>query len=228
MKKIIKDNILGFIIAAFIFGGVGTVVATTILSSSVSYTNNDQTTVESAIDELYGKVNIACYNGTCGKLAFRYWNDGFSDTIYQVNGMPTDNYVTRELLEQNYGTSNFANSPVYIRSILIDGNVVGHEACLWYGDKEFCIAPGYWVGTINVNSSTAAAQTVIKLRRDMQNALVVETNLTCPSDVNYTDCYVGNFSCHSNVNGNVDCHAHVSNDFCYVNYDGSAYCKNNN
>ena len=55
MKKIgkfIKNNLFGFIIGGIIFGGIGVVVADTIINSvSVAYKT---TTVKGALDELYG------------------------------------------------------------------------------------------------------------------------------------------------------------------------------
>ena len=62
MKKFVKNNIkliLGFILGAIIFGGIGTVVAVTLLASNISYTPSDTTwnvnNVKEAIDELYSK-----------------------------------------------------------------------------------------------------------------------------------------------------------------------------
>ncbi len=202
--KIIKDNILGFILGAILFGGIGTVVATTILSSSVSYTNNNQTTVEGALNELYGMVNIACYNGTCGKLAFRYWNDDFefAQHYYNHNALPDTYYNKLELLQSAY--NNFVNNPYYIRSILIDGNAVGHQACLWYNNHEFCLSPNYWAGTIGTSSANAGTQTMIKLQRDMENALGI-TLTNCTNNAREATCNIGSFSCTSNNSSEVQC-----------------------
>ena len=225
MKKLIKSNIFSFFLGAILFGGIGTVVATTILSSSVSYTNNNQTTVEGALDELYSVINEVCYNGNCGKLSYRYWNDGFSDTIYQTNEMPANNYLTRSLLEQNYGASNFTDTPIYIRSILIDRNVVGHQVCFLNNSKEFCLDKGYWAGTLNTNSGNAGIQTKIKLQRDMQESLgITIQDANCYSDTGIARCYVGDFYCRSHSSGNVDCHSNVSNKHCYVYGDGTSSC----
>lgn len=225
MKKKIKENIFGFIVGAILFSGIGTVVATSILSSTVSYTNNNQTTVESALDDLYGKVSEACYNGICGKLSFRYWNDAFGDTVYQINEMPTTNYIKRSNLEMKFGTSNFADTPIYIRSILVDGNVVGHQVCFWNNSKEFCLDRGYWAGTLNTNSGNAGTQTKIKLQRDMQESFgVTIQDANCYSDTGIVRCYVGDFYCRAHSSGNVDCHSNVSNKNCYVYGNGTSSC----
>ena len=229
MKEIIKNNLFGFILGALLFGGISTVVATTILSSSVSYTNNNQTTVESALNELYSKVITTCYNGACGKLSYRYWNNNFAgDTgsnIFSSTSVPVTTYATSALLEQNYGSSNFANNPIYIRSVLIDGNVVGHQTCLWNNNKEFCLDNGYWAGTLNTNSGNAGTQTKIKLQRDMQESLgVTIQDANCYSDTGVVRCYVGEFYCRAHSSGNVDCHSNASNKYCYVYGDGTSSC----
>ena len=156
MKKVLKSNVLWFLVGAIIFGGVTYVAATTLGSDSVEYLtakNANVETLEDALDDLYDQIighPITCYNGTCGKLTYRYWNDEFSLITYQKNAMPATVYASRAALETAYGASYFANAPVYIRSVLIDGNVVGHEVCFWEANnqKEFCIGPNYWAGTI--------------------------------------------------------------------------------
>ena len=55
VKQIIKNNILGFILGAVIFGGVGVYAATTISSSSVTYGN---TTVSATLDDLISKTKV--------------------------------------------------------------------------------------------------------------------------------------------------------------------------
>ena len=227
VKSFIKNNIIGFVIGALLFGGIGTVVATTILSSSVSYTNNDQTTVEGALNELYGMVNIACYNGTCGKLAFRYWKINSSQIGETLNNaLPTPNYKTRALLEENYGVSNFANNPIYIRTALIDGNPVEHQVCLWYSNKEFCMSQGYWAGTIGITSTNAGTQTKLKIQRDMQNAFgITIPDSSCGSDSRGAGCDVGDFFCDSYCSGGgeVSCRSNSTNEGCRV-FDGVAVC----
>ena len=67
MKKLFDSNIFYFILGAIIFGGIGSVLAYTIVSSDVEYTsddlswkNSDGTAIENtkhAIDNLYTKIN---------------------------------------------------------------------------------------------------------------------------------------------------------------------------
>lgn len=68
MKKIIKNNLLGFIIGGIVFSSMGVVLAYAVLAKDVSYTPKDSswkksngediTNVKDAIDELYNKASI--------------------------------------------------------------------------------------------------------------------------------------------------------------------------
>ena len=54
MKKIIKNNLLGFIVGAIIFTGVG-VYAASYVAKDITYNKNGQATVADALDDLYNK-----------------------------------------------------------------------------------------------------------------------------------------------------------------------------
>ena len=229
IKNIIKKNLFGFIVGGIIFGTITTVLATSIAASTLAYTttsNNNVATVNDAVVDLYSKIYgypIECYNGVCGKLSYRYWNDGFSETSYQSNALPTNTYATRALLEQNYGSSNFSSRPYYIRSVLIDGNVVGHQVCLWNNNKEYCMGNKYWAGTINTSDANAGTQTKIKLQRDMQEALgVTIADSSCYSYSYSAYCDVGSFYCDAGYGGYGSCGDDDAD--CYVNGVGSAGC----
>ena len=239
IKNMIKNNIkliVGIIIGAILFGGMGVVIATNIASSSVNYTTNKNANVENvedALDDLYDQIighPILCFNGTCGKVSFRYWNNNFAGrtgvNLFDSTHMPANNYATRALLAQNY--SDFSVRPDYIKSILIDGNVVGHETCFWEANnqKEFCLRSGYWAGTIDINDSTVGENTMIKLQRDMQNELGLEsTDISCDYFAEYVCCDVGDFRCSAASTGHVSCRSNVNYNYCRVNYDGSAFCS---
>ena len=236
--KILKDNMLGFILGAILFGGIGTVVATTILSSSVSYTNNNQTTVESALNELYNQSSyLDTYvdprglntDGTGGRYSFVYWNDNLSNTQYTSTQVPTGTglngtYQTREQLATAY--SNWSNAPIYIKTTKVNGTVTGHAACLWYNNREFCIAPNYWTGTIGVNNATEGANTKAKLKADMENALgITIADSSCNSSPSRATCYAGDFYCYAYSYGIVNCSSSVAHEYCYVDGSGNAYCR---
>ena len=58
LKTFIKNNIVGFLLGAIIFGTGGVIAVTSILSNEVGYDNSsgytDATTMKGALDELYG------------------------------------------------------------------------------------------------------------------------------------------------------------------------------
>ena len=241
--KILKKNIkviIAFVIGAILFGSIGVVVATNIASSTVWYEtskNANVETVEDALDDLYAQIigyPVECYNGVCGKLSYRYWNNNFTfeynyDTnesigMFASNSIPTITYGNRALLAQYYGASNFNSRPYYIRSVQIDGLTVGHQVCLWYNNKEFCYSPGYWTGIIDDDDDeTAGIQTKIRLQRDLQESLgITINNSNCRSGSGYANCSIGSFSIHANYNGVIN----VSDEYayCIVSFDGVALC----
>ena len=237
MKKLIKSNIFSFFLGSILFGGITTVLATTILSSSVSYTNNNQTTVESALNELYSKASRLDgwidprglnTDGTGGRYSFVYWNDNFSSTSYTSTQVPTGTglngtYQTREQLATAY--SNWSNVPVYIKTTKVNGTVTGHVACLWYNNREFCIAPNYWTGTIGVNNTTEGTNTKAKLKADMENALgITIADSSCRSSRGSASCSAGDFGCDANSDGYVSCGSNVTFEGCYVYGSGDASC----
>ena len=232
IKDMIKRNvkvIIAFIIGAILFGCIGTVIATNIASSSVNYTtskNANVENVEDALDDLYDQIighPIQCYNGTCGKLSYRYWNDDFSNTSYASNALPTNYYATRELLVQNYGVGNFADNPVYIKSILINGVVAGHQVCAWNNNREFCLAKKSWSGTINIQDENAGIQTKLKLQRDIQETLgITIQNGNCTSTKYNVYCDFDIIRCGTGYDGNTGCNGQTK--YCYVFGTGSAKC----
>ena len=232
IKKIIKKNLLGFVIGGILFGTITTVIATSIAASTLAYTtteNNNVATVNDAVVDLYNRVYgypIACYNGTCGKLSYKYyqsWSDGNEFLTFQSNELPTPSYETLQEMINRPGSSQsyFNSNPYYIRSVLIDGNVVGHQTCFWNNNKEFCLGLGYWAGTLNTSSSDAGNQTKIKLQRDMQKELGV-ASISCTSDSSQTQCYIGDSSCIARYNGSVCCGGEEV--YCEIFSDGSFYC----
>ena len=227
MKRIIKNNIFGFVMSAILLGGISTVVATSILSNNVSYQNNNQESVKTALDDIYSyatnkdryvDINSVNLNGTGGKVSFVYWNDNLSNTTYTSIQVPTGSglngtYAARELLATAY--SNWENAPVYIKTTKVNGTVTGHAACLWYNNREFCIAPNYW--------DTNASTTMTKLKADMENALGITSN--CNSNTNFAYCFAGTFLCNADANGLVYCRSDVESWTCIVYGQGNARCS---
>ena len=154
---------------------------------------------------------------------FVYWNDNFGYTHeYASNEAPTGSglngtYETREQLATAY--SNWSNNPIYIKTTKVNGTVTGHTACLWYNNREFCIAPNYW----NTDSATTKA----KLKADMENALgITIADYSCTYDAIGTTCGTGDLYCNADSNGDVDCASLVvTYGDCYVNSSGDASCS---
>jgi len=237
MKQFIKNNLFGFILGAILFSGIGTVLATTILSSTVSYTNNSQTTVEGALNDLYYKSYLLDNgidprglntDGTGGRFTFVYWNDNFSNSTYAKTAVPTGSglngtYSTRELLATAY--TDWEDTPVYIKTTKVNGTVTGHVTCLWYNNREFCIAPNYWTGTIGVNNATEGANTKAKLKADMENALgITIADSSCYSSPSDAYCDAGDFYCYAASRGYVSCNSSVTDGRCFVDGSGDAGC----
>ena len=233
--KIIKRNVIPFVIGAVVFGSIGVIIADTISSNNVTYTENNQTTVKGAIDDLYSKasrldslvdlksINV---NGTGGAITIKYWNNNFAGSSYTFasNSIPTGSglrgtYDSRAALASAY--SSFASTPIYIKTTQINGTTCGHTACLWYNDHEFCITPNYWTGTIGTQNATVAENTKNKLKADMETALGT-TASSCYSSANYAYCYFGLFYCNAYFDGHVFCYS--GSRTCRVLSDGSAFC----
>ena len=227
--KILKDNMLGFVIGAILFGGIGTILATTILSSTVNYTNNNQTTVEGALNELYSKANMVDgwidprglnTDGTGGRYSFVYWNDNYTGTLYSNTQVPTGSgingtYSTREELASSY--ANWENKPIYIKTTKVNGTVTGHAACLYYNNRDFCIIPYYWYA----NGPT----TMNKLKSDMESALgiTIDSN-NCSSNTYTAYCTIDDYQCNANTYGNVGCMIISNSDGCSVSGAANANC----
>ena len=151
---------------------------------------------------------------------FVYWNNNFSNTQYTNTQVPTGSglngtYATREELATAY--NNWSNLPIYIKTTKVNGTVTGHAACLWYNNREFCIAPNYW----NMDGATTKA----KLKADMENALgITIADSSCSSDASGAYCYAGDFFCYSGSYGYVDCDSDVTIENCFVNGSGDASC----
>ncbi len=154
------------------------------------------------------------------KMDYVYWNDNFSSITYTSTQVPTGTglngtYQTREQLATAY--SNWSNNPIYIKTTKVNGTVTGHTACLWYNNREFCIAPDYW--------NTDVATTKAKLKADMENALgITIADSSCYSGTSYARCLAGDFSCYADSYGNVTCDSGVTDGYCGVDGSGGASC----
>ena len=221
--KVIKRNVMPFVIGAIVFGSIGVIIADTISSSNVTYTENNQTTVKGAIDDLYSKASTLV---DPAETSFKYWNNNFVGTRFASNNIPTGSglsgtYDSRTELAGAY--SNFSNWPLYIKTIQINGNIQRHLACSWYNNREFCFGPNYWTGTIGVQDQLEGVNTMNKLKADMEDALGITMN-SCSSNGLEAYCNNGSsgYACSAYYGGEVRCI--TGNGACRVLSDGTAYC----
>ena len=144
--------------------------------------------------------------------AYVYWNDNYSGTNYNPGSLPNTTYQTRELLASNY--ANYSSRPEYIKS-----TTAAHQACLWYNNHEFCLAPGYWIG--DAQDQTDGSSTKAKLKADME-AKLKTTASSCDSNFNNASCYFGSVYCHAISSGGVNCSGGGAD--CVVHNGGRARC----
>ena len=229
IKNIIKKNLFGFIIGGIIFGTITTVLATSIAASTLTYTteyNSNVSDVNAAVVDLYTRANtyINSQPIKSANFEYKYWNDSFGNNHYYTFESPDDVYTTRSALETAYGSSNFANNPIYIRSAFKGDTAIYHEACFYHTTtgKEFCLAPNYWVG--DSQDQTDGSTTKAKLKADMEAALGV-TMSSCGSDSSgaYCDIGSGNY-CRAASGGDVYCCVGISGTHCLVDVGGDTYC----
>ena len=227
MKKLgsfIKSNtklFIGFILGALIFGSIGAVVAGTVASSEITYTNNGQTTVEGAINDLYGKA---------AKIPvdyYKYWNDNYSDGSYSEESESYSEGSVPSTVYASYTSlvSGSADKP-FIRTTYVNGSPKKHNACLYLGNinKVFCIEQGFWevVTGTNTSSTENGERVTTSLKVAMEKALGTSTT-SCYTNANFARCYVGSAYCSAHSGGYVDCDDGVSLE-CSVESEGEAKC----
>ena len=95
MKKIIKNNVLGFILGAIIFSGI-TVYATSYLAKDVTYKD---TNVETALNDLYD--NLSNIDGT-----EKYYNSVYSSIRYATNSVTLEVPKGKYICNATYAASS--------------------------------------------------------------------------------------------------------------------------
>ena len=193
LSRFVKNNtkvLIAFVLGAVIFSGIGITIATTVASSVITYTSNGQSTVEGALNDLYGKADLlndykSSYSG------YVYWNDNFSDQtacntvadrVYSANEAPSVYYP-------NYKYISYSKDyQLFIRSIFENGSPIDHNAtCLKIksSGKTFCLEKNYWQNTaLSLTGSTKHDTTETTAVRDalksaMESALGI--TVTCSS-----------------------------------------------
>ena len=143
LTEFIKNNLkvlVAFIIGGILFGGVTYVVATEISSEYITYTENSQSNVQGALNDLYNKAD---------KWGYKYWGV-YDKTYYSSTSAPS-------VLYSSYSDVVGSNSSYSLmRSIFVDGTPRYHEVCMYYNSKIFCIDSDYYA---NHSSGTSDANT---------------------------------------------------------------------
>ena len=135
ITKLIKNNLLGFIVGAVVFGSVG-VFALTVASSSVSYDNSksklNATNLQDAIDELYSKKPTCMFedNKICTLKSGTHMEIG---ALYDCEVGPSihedfyilakENNVVRMLMEHNLTSDTVGITWMQARDIFNDSSI---------------------------------------------------------------------------------------------------------
>ena len=172
-----------------------------------------------AINVLYNGIK---FNLRKNKYTYSYWR---YQSSYSSNQIPSIYYTTRDyLLTEN----DLLVYPYFIRTTMVNGNPVGHEACLWNNNLEYCITNNYWTGTLGEYNSNAGQSTMNKIKSAMESALnITLSSSACSYSSDFARCDIGNFGCYTRYNGNSGCN-HISGAYgAFVNGsgDGSWYSQ---
>ncbi len=170
-----------------------------------------------------GTATIAATSKT-----YVYWNDNLSGTEYASNATPSTTYATRAALASAYGTTNFNNNNIYVRSSKSGNTVLGHEVCLWYNNGEVCVGAKYWVGEgTDNNPYVSCIPSILAAMNSAFGTSITESN--CSGDSFSGECYINGRN--TSKNGfefwrATDSYVYASSGkYCYVDRNGVAACK---
>ena len=192
------------------------VVGVALEDSNYCYVNNTDVTDINPDDFVEGG-KLSCTGGVCictGATRYVYWtiSEGGSGTSYRPTSKPTNTF-------NSLASMNLTGVEKLIRTTIdSDNNVLGHEACLYYNSKLFCLDNNYWVSE-DANGTLTKA----KLAADMESTLGVKPS--CSNlDTSRTDCYYGtSVRCKVSKGNEVLC-ANASSGSCNVFSNGYARC----
>ena len=201
MKKLIKNNvkvIVAFILGGLIFGSVGVYAAYSFASSEVSYTENNQTSVKSALDDLYTRANTWLNPnnnfGTPQYYAFGTYRGWCSSTDTNCNSyseFPTSS------------TSAPSGKNVYAAKYADGG--YGYGVCIKRNGTQHCFRGRNWA-------------------YEAQHIQKVFSDISCNVNSSSVSCDASDFNCDVDSHGSVRCDDYETYDYCYVNYSGPVRC----
>ncbi len=188
------------------------VVGVALEDSNYCYINmSDVTNINP--DDFIENSNLVCSDTNCeckGATRSVYWtvNEGGASTNYEANSKPSNT-------KNSYTSLGLSQPGIFVKtSINSTDEVTGHEACMYYNNKTFCLAKGYW--------DTNETKTLEKLKAAMEEALGKTTN-NCTSASSYATCYMtSNARCASFKTGSVYCR--IGSNGCTVEANGNTSC----
>lgn len=225
VKQAIKNNIVGFILGAFIFGTVGVSAATYYASKDVSYDNSSSglksTDVQSAIDELYqlaNKKTVYSWNTSSIKIGESTISDLKStrtskpyyestEEVIKASGFPVFNKYTvvDDVITEGYTCQTFG--------------VLSTPVCVQGGDSKYYNynnSTGNWsiLNTLKSNNSFVGAKGYCSLNSSESSCTIGSSNISASSNgevfAHYSNtianCTVsrGNISCYGQSGGTSD------------------------
>ena len=157
--------------------------------------------------------------------SYVYWNNNFNLEYYARSLVPNGSglngtYATRDLLAAAY--SGWSDAPIYIKSTILNGAVIGHETCLFYNNREFCMAPNYW--------DTDAETSKTKLKTDLEEAYnITIPDSDCGTAGTWSYCNIDDFDFGVSSDGSnwtrLSVYSQGINTRCNVEGYGSAWCS---
>ena len=188
--------------------------------SDSEFTNEvtSSTKVTKKLTDLYAK-----YDYKLNANGYNYWNEespswnGYSSTSVPEHVYPNYTYIISQ------------DNPSFMRTLYENGLPNGHEPCVYYNDKVFCMKQGYWESIIGSRalSSANGATVAESLKNDMEEAFGLPVD-HCSSSYSHAFCYYDTIYCGTNMDPDSLIFCAKTADFkgCQVFYDGyvSANC----
>lgn len=183
MKKLgrfVRNNsklFIGILIGAVIFGGSATIIAGTVASSAITYTNNGQSNVQGALNNLYNKVDYKLQEANniadaykSGYSGYVYWNDYSDSNTYASGNTPS------KVLP--YLSHTDGNNQPFIGTNYTNGTPGEHSVCfgIFSTKKWFCFDKNFRQSLSNVTTMDELLAAMNTFKPSMEEAF--ETTAT--------------------------------------------------
>lgn len=180
LSRFVKNNIVGFILGAVIFSGIGITIAGTVASSLITYTNNGQSTVQGALNDLYNKAS-ELDSWKNGDIAYGYWDDDYLETEYSSTSTP--NMVSAT-------TERGGIYDVFIKTLYNNGYPIKHVAVGYKCSGNILyLDHGFWQSIIGSTEESTYNGNIVKeaLKTAMENTCGYSPD-GCSSSSKYATC----------------------------------------